>query len=321
MTELCEGVAPGLLGELDTTCPFCEGKGPIALRNLKTKHGELKQEKRLHDNLESSGDVTSEDVGPVMPTPGGGQPHAGWVVEACVFEDTPVEIPAAPHHVIPGKAAMAASALEKWTCASKGKILEDIGYNIDGAPNGIFLPHLPHIHFTRHFEYIDSHGQTRSETKVATSGKRAGQTVKKTFADVFGSWRSLSSLRRNAIGFLVMGETWLQMHYTDHDDPYAHVDNETNYDDEVKGRCNLLANLVPTYFAARCPHAKTDDGKYFPPYGLVSRINGISQYFKTRITGKPSYWQSWVSPLAQDYTQATSTGDVPLRHLFVITKK
>lgn len=321
MTELCEGVALGIMGENDPTCPFCEGKGPIALRDLKTKHGKLKKESRLRENLESKSDVTSEDVGPVLATPGGGQPHSGWVARPGVFEDVEVEMAAAPHHIIPGKAAMAASALEKWTCESKGKIKQDIGYNIDCSQNGIFLPHLPHIHFTRHFEYLSASGEVKSETKVATSGKRQGQVVKKTFADVFGAWSALPASRRNAIGFLVMGETWLQMHYTDHDDPYAHVDNDTNYDDEIKGRCNTLANLVPTYFAVRCPHAKADDEKYNPPYGLVSRINGISQYFKTRITGKPNYWQSWVSPLAQDFSQATGTGEVPLKHLFVVSKK
>lgn len=321
MTELCEGVAVGVVGDKDPTCPFCEGKGPIALRNLKTKHGTLKKERRLHDNLESDADISSEDVGPVLPTPGGGEKHAGWVVAEGVFEDFEVEIPPAPHHLIPGKAAMAPSSLEQWTCESKGKILQDIGYNIDGALNGIFLPHLPHIHFTRHFQYINAAGQTRSETKVATSGKRAGKTVKKTFADVFGAWGDLPAAQRNAIAYLVMNETWLQMHYTDHDDPYVHVDNDENYDEEVKERCNALGDLMQTHFVPRCPNAPAGSDKFYPPYGLVARINRISQFFKTRITGRPSRWESWVSPLAQDFTQATASGQVPLITRFLIRKK
>lgn len=321
MTQLCEGVAVGILGDSSPTCPFCEGKGPVELRGLHTKHGKLKSEQRLRENLASSSVVDSESVGAVMPIDGGNTPHEGWVVKAGVFEDFDVEIKAAPHHIIPGDAALAKSDLEKWTCASKGKIKEDIGYNVDGAPNGIFLPHLPHIHFTRHFEYLSADGQVKGETKTATKGKRKGQVVPKTFADIFGPWSKLPPARRNAIGYLVMNETWLQMHYTDHDDPYVHVDHDTNYDGEVKDRCNLLANLMPTYFAPRCPHAKSDDGKFNPPYGLVSRINGISAYFRTRMTGKPTNWQSWVSPLAQDFTAAAISGDVPLRVTFVITTK
>ena len=112
------------------------------------------------------------------------------------------------------------------------------------------------------------------------------------------------------------------MHYTDHDDPYAHVDNQTTYDDEAKERCNLLGDLMTTFWSVRCPEAQDQgDGKYYPPYGLVARINLQSVFMQRRITGKPTYWQSWVSPLAQDYSGDLKSGQVPLSLKFVMRKK
>jgi hypothetical protein len=216
-------------------------------------------------------------------------------------EEFEVSVGPTPHHLIPGNASMAPSSLEDWTCESKGKILEDIGYNIDSAENGIWLPHLPNIHWTSYFN-----------------------KVKKTrYSDVFGKWSELSTARRSGIGYLVMGETWLQMHYTDHDDPYAHVDNDTTYDDEAKEQCNLLGDLMSGYFTERAKCKNKDDasGKYYPPYGLIGRIDTISSRLRSRITGKPTWWCSWVSPLAQDFTNDLVSEAVDLKVQFVLRRK
>jgi hypothetical protein len=90
------------------------------------------------------------------------------------------------------------------------------------------------------------------------------------------------------------------MHYTDHSAPYAHVNPDMNYDDECTQECNVLADLMENLANnARC---QDDDGKLRPPYPLVQMINGASATVKSRITGFPSQWTSWVSTLAQDLT-------------------
>ena len=259
-------------------CPFCSEK---ELRNYKTKYGSLKKESRLRTNLRSSQDVTSEkDVGNVYPLPGGNDRTIGWEAKAGVLEDFPVKMAAAPHHIIPGKAAMDPSTVETWTREEKGKIKEDVGYNVDCAQNGIFLPHLPEIYFTR---------------------RKEGTDIK--MSDYYGQkWKDLSPSAKESIGFLVMRETSLQMHYTDHDDPYAHVDNETSYDSEAKQECNHVADLMRLKaLQAKC---KDGDGKVNPPYGVVNMINSKSRKLKGQITGFPKRWSSWVSPLAQDFTAA-----------------
>lgn len=303
MTNLLDGLGPGILTDAcDPECPFCEGGEPT-LRGYKTKHGALKDEKQLGRNLASDKVVDRDKaVGPVFPLAGGGDDHQGWRVKSGVMEEFEVEIRPTPHHLIPGNAAMQPSSLEQWTCADKGgKILEDIGYNIDGAQNGIWLPHLPNIHWT---SYFDKASKTR-------------------YCDIFGKWSELSASRKAGVGYLVMSETWLQMHYTDHDDPYAHVDNETTYDDELKEECNTLGDMVTSHFApaAKCKNQDEASGKYYPPYGLVQRINMISSRFRMRITGKPTWWQSWVSPLAQDFTAALMSDQITLKSQLFIRKQ
>lgn len=328
MTELCEGVALGLVDDKDTTCPFCEGKGSIALRNLTTKHGAQKDEDRLRENMESSADTRSENGVSVHPTPGGGDPHAGWIVAAGILNELPVSFNSTPHHLIPGDDVMAGTKIETWTRDAAKKTKQDIGYNIDCAQNGIFLPHLPTVNFTKTFEYVDEKGKTWTE---GVDGKRmpkkdpkdkADKTKRKRFADIFGSWGELPDDRQRVVGYLVMGDTWLQMHYTSHGAGYKHIDATTNYNKEVLQQLDLLSDALTAYAAPRCPHAKDpDDDKYFPPYGLNGRLNAVSARFRVRITGKPSVWRSFVSPLAQDYGNATTTGEVRIVQTFNVRRK
>lgn len=261
-------------------CPFCETK---TLLDYHTKHGTLKDEKVLAKSLRTNGNITTDkEVGTIYPLPGGNDKTTGWEAKAGVLEEFPVKMAAAPHHIIPGNAAMAPSRVETWTLASKGKIKEDIGYSIDCAQNGIFLPHLPEIYFTRHIH------------KTPMS-KYYGQT-----------WAGLSDGAKGSIAATIHMEICLQMHYTDHDDPYVHVDHSASYDGQCKQACNDVADYMELK-ASVCPE-KGDDGKLMPPYGLVHMLNEESADMKDNITGVPAKWKSWVSPLAQNTTHELRTG-------------
>lgn len=268
-----EGVAP--TGErCSEDCPFCETQ---KFHGYKTKHGAQKDEKALAKNLASDEEITSEDgVGNVFPQSGGGDKTIGWEARAEVFESFPVKLKATPHHLLPGKAAMKPSRVEKFTREAKGKILEDVGYNIDGPKNGVFLPHLPEIYWTRH---------------------KDGKPMSKFY---WQTWSGLSYGSKRSIGFVVMTETGRQMHYTDHDDPYIHVDNDTCYDDEAKKECNQVADFFQQRaIIAGCKDAKK---KLRPPYVAVTLLNQKSEKLKRQISGSALYWESWVSSLAQELT-------------------
>ena len=283
MTEVLEPISAGI-DKCSEDCPFC--KDP-ELKGYTTKPGKQKVEKDLakHIRADSGSDITKDPrVGKVYPLPGGGDATKNWLAKAGTFEDFEVRIAAAPHHIIPGKAAMAPSRLERWTLASKGSIKEDIGYSIDCAQNGIFLPHLPEIYWTKYAE-----------------------GTKKRQSEYYGkSWKNLSDGAKESVAFVLMEETFLQMHYTNHNDPYIYVDNNKNYDDECKKRCNQLSDFMEMKSAlAKCPDA---DDKLGPPYELVAKINAISSSMRSNITGNPRFWSDFVSPLAQEYANSVKTG-------------
>jgi hypothetical protein len=118
-----------------------------------------------------------------------------------------------------------------------------------------------------------------------------------------------------------MGDTWLQMHFTSHGAGYKHIDATINYNKEVLQQLDLLSDALSTRVVAHCPHAKDpEDDLYFPPYGLVTRLNALSARFERRITGKPSLWRSFVSPLAQDYGNDTATGQFQIKHTFTVKR-
>ena len=295
--EVKESVKPPASGRHNSTCPICEGKKKKKTLGYQTKHGELKDEKALAKNLRHKGQITSDAGKTVYPFDGGDDDHKGWLVKKDVLEDVEVKVRPTPHHLIPGNAAMDPSRLETWTCAHKGgQIQEDIGYDIDNTRNGIWLPHLPHVYWTSYM------------------------TKTKRWCDVYGKWSELDPDDQEFVGKLVMGETSLQMHYTDHDDPYMDMAHETTYDGEAKERCNLLADLMRDVWSAKCKESWDSDMKVFPPYGLVERINLQSDYMRGRITGPPGKWKSFVSPLAQKFAKAVRTNKIKLKPKGVVTE-
>lgn len=267
-------------GKHNKSCPFCSGKQPKTL-GYNTKVGKSKDEDVLGQNLAAKSQITSDKlVGAVYPLPGGNDEHYGWEVEAGVLLDkAPVDVPCTPHHLIPGD-VMSKSDLEKqgWTKAGK-KIIEDIGYNIDCAQNGIWLPHLPEIHWTR---------------EVTVSG------VKKRLGDIYKLFGSLPGTQKLAIGHIIMGDTNLQMHYTGHG---SIKKNSKSYNSEALDKCDTIADLMLTFWSVKCKKAKKGS-KLYPPYGLVHLINNASRLLKIDITGTPRSWKLWVSTLAKQYTAA-----------------
>src|SRR5207247_2257042 len=126
-------------------CPFCVERG---LKHYHTKKGAQKDEGVLEDNLAADGTITSDKaVGAIYPFEGAGDKIKEWYVPPRTFEDRETRIKAAAHHLIPGDSAMAkVPDLEKWTTAQPaGEIKEDIGYSIDCAANGVFLPRYPDL--------------------------------------------------------------------------------------------------------------------------------------------------------------------------------
>ncbi|MBU8896793.1 hypothetical protein DRW03_16420 [Corallococcus sp. H22C18031201] len=322
MPEFGEDIVPPDMGDAHPDdCLFCKNNEP-KLRNYKTKHGAQKDEEELRKNLLSPAREIASDpsVGPIHPIPGGNDPTTGWHAAAGILEDFEVEMAAAPHHIIPGDAVMAKSKLETWTRESKGKIKQDIGYTIDGALNGIFLPHLPDIYWMRKRKVSELREARLKDPTAAPALSTPDQKI--ALRDFYGrKWSQLSNPAQQSIGETVMLATWLQMHYVDHKASYPTASGATaSYNDEALASCNNLGDLMLNYHYV-CKRSKSDDGKHYPPYALVAKINAASSSFKSCFTGRPDHWTVWVSPLAYHVTQSLMSEKITLNSKGGISRK
>lgn len=292
--------------EQEEKCPFCNDKKH---KGYHTKHGALKDENVLRDNLKSDETITSDkSVGNIYPFSGAGDNFDYWEAEENVFEDHSTRIAAAPHHIIPGDAVMSkVPALETWTTQSKGnKIKEDIGYSIDCAKNGIFLPRYPDIFGTK-----KTHQVTRADgtTAMVDGPSYYGR----------GTWSALDPDEKKAIAFYIMCETNLQLHQTSHGAKYISDPNKS-YNREAKDACVNLANFIKAKQMA-CPAGEQKSEPYDPPYGLVSLINSESDKLRRRMAGgRIKNWSTWCTRIAEQLTLALRKGTVKEVKFFKIHK-
>ena len=145
--ELRENVSPSMIADInhDETCYFCNAK-----EEPRTEENDLSDdyaEDADLDGLTPEGVIFKNDAGKLGRALGG---HPGQLkVELYSQPDRSakrrkVEYPvaAAAHHLIPGNASLKKSSLyesEEYLWAD-GKAKGNIGYNINSAPNGVWLP-------------------------------------------------------------------------------------------------------------------------------------------------------------------------------------
>jgi hypothetical protein len=252
--EIAESVSPPLSGAHDNTCPFCNGEEPV-LRGLTTHKGSENSSSTLAGNLRDK------------PT---------YILEKGVVEDFPVPVVPAAHHLIPGNQAMDGHPIEQYTTTKvNGQLLEDIGYDINGKENGVWLPTFPDIY---------------KKKKVSVKGKIfKGLEIGKQ------KWGDMSEEDKIPIVNIIQSK-WGQAHIGDH--------KGTGYDRACRDRLTLLHNLLMTFWEPECKKSNDDNGKLIPPYGLVERINLQSQHMCNTIMPRksPGEWSQWVSNYAKDFT-------------------
>ncbi|MFQ5503536.1 MAG: hypothetical protein ACE5F1_01925 [Planctomycetota bacterium] len=285
------GGATGHPPDEEKKCPFCNDKNH---KGYTTKHGALKDESVLRRNIQTSDDVT-DDIGTIYPLPGGSDNMKEWFAKPRVFEEDGTRIAAAPHHIIPGDAVMSkVPALEAWTTASKGgKVKEDIGYNIDGARNGIFLPRYPDIFGTKTIEVPKPGGGTQRMEGRKYYGR---------------SWSELDGDEKKSVAYTIMCETGRQIHQTSHGAKYISDPNKS-YNKEAADACSTLADFIKAKQLA-CPCDEQKAEPYDPPYDLVRLIDLESDKIRRRMTGRVKRWSTWCTRLAEECTLDIGSGRI-----------
>lgn len=169
----------------------------------------------------------------------------------------------AAHHLIPGEAALAKSELHKCYMVKDGevttpkgkklKILANIGYNVNGNHNGVWLP--------------GNYG-----IRGSTSPKK-GHSWRKIVEDPeYKDWcfEYMLACVKEAKG---------QFH-----------DAHTVYSEAVLDALNKIHVLMSAHQDTDCPDCK-DKTEIYPPYKLKSRLYLFSRYLRNKLRMQPGKWK------------------------------
>jgi len=275
--ELAESIAVGLLPEeFETHCPFRQDD-PAGVDSEESEAPASDDLEAAREEQENDGGVLGRNLASASPgkegTVGGPCPppqaeraaridtnRAGVRVRVPGTADIPTDIfgfTVAAHHLIPGDAALAPSALKKFmtrgasvtVLTAEGdkqkKIRKYVGYNVNGAHNGVWLPGNYYI-------------RGAASPLPGVSWSQLGNYP----------WclNYVAAVARAAEG---------QFH-----------DTHTQYSQAVKGLLNKMAEILSLH---ECEHCKPEEIN--PPFRIKSRLYLLSEYFRGQVQGPPRSWK------------------------------
>lgn len=264
MSQVLESAAMSIPDKHDkNACPFCKDDDSKKDDEVTTYEG---NSKHLSAALEMSG-YTS--------------PQGNWKV----FYDTS-EIFSVPnaHHLIPAEASLHGEAFHEhpsgdvlnrnphaimryMSASAKGSEIEsDIGYNVNKEHNGIWLPSIP-----VEFKELKKDGsiQPAAIEKWGKLSPNKKQSIPELFMKKYS----------NKLGYY--GSQWHQTH--------------KKYSKKVE---NCLQNFVEKLegwdLKKECPVCQdnNNDSKLPPPYGLLTRLKGLSLELRSFLGGDKSKWKT-----------------------------
>ncbi len=285
--EMCELVATAFINEELEKCPFTEKMvdskvskvDPEEIENDDKKAARKEQENdggALGRNL-SKGEPGSKGTvgGPYPPDddlkiekpqdskPGRGEKYA-YVEGAGEYPGNIFPYVVAAHHLIPGKASLARSELKSFMTAGESvttesgkswKIACHIGYNVNGAHNGIWLPGNYAIR------------------KPSKSWYKSPDASKK--------WSELGD-HPWCINYVAAVSKVTQRQFHD-----AHK----KYNKSVRKLLNKIATKLYAH-QDKCEEcAKKVNGEITPPYFIKQRLYNISNYLHGQLAGAPYAWK------------------------------
>jgi hypothetical protein len=155
------------------------------------------------------------------------------------------------HHLIPGNESWPETDLLKWVDDSKGEIVKDIGYDINDYTNGTDLPGIHGI--------------------GSTAWSASSENFKKAYA--FGAMKATSSLRQF------------------HDRHPAYSDFVVKVLDKIALKLEQKKSNTNYPGCGRDDCGGTRKKPYEPPYGLLSRLEGVALRLEGYLTGSERTWR------------------------------
>ncbi|WP_437849991.1 AHH domain-containing protein [Sorangium sp. So ce363] len=201
------------------------------------------------------------------------------------------------HHLIPGEASLPKSTLIKFISkdATGSKIWGDIGYDVNGGENGIWLP-THHALSAEMKEGLVLPGEQEALKYSELTRRVKRRNEENQFVATFQERFTASIMERASRQF--------------HD---AHPDYSGFV---IKVLDKLKVNIVEQSSACKkCDEVRNQKGKFPPPHGLVSRLNSVSARLYQFLVGPP---QTWRPPL---YTSRFAAGLAELERAWLRRRK
>lgn len=307
MTQLGEPVAIGVFVGADekhskSTCPWHAEDENASADPMEEQlvdedsHGAIPANmgKKLGDNLKKAGETPpSADKVEIAYKAGAtvGFTQAGKKKKVQTYEEVTTEtyeypLQYAPHHLIPGNESLKGSKVlvymgaesvikgYKPPGASKIKDGKSIGYDVNAASNGVWLP-SPYA--------LSNSNKWPSQDGLKVVLQRLGQVV----VDETESFKSAYV----AAGIEVSGHRQFHMRHED-------------YSYKVKEILDAMGNKIKL-LSSKCPVADDgkDDGKFDPPVGLKTKLDGLSGRMKSLLIG--AVWRPpfFTDDLSEEYSK------------------
>jgi hypothetical protein len=316
MTQVGEPLTIGMVKSIENECPFHEEHDcPSPAKNQYTEGNASKLGVNLHDGGADSSTVQRSDVGYRSPKAAGDPDEIPEEerevsikkgVEACRY---PVVYSA--HHLIPAKESMKrAKKLHKFIDKRKGEICCNLGYDVDGNENGVWLPALHGVNGIG-LDIWGSASMTilkfeKIGVKSISIRELGGGKNRYDYSPLSGVTPSAGSAAfhpnnmkwmyvQEAMRLRIVGTR--QFH-----------DRHVNYSAKVKGHLNALATVLEILLGlakdpAKAPCkkcAKSGEKAVPPPFAMLGLLNKLSSRLCARLVGRTQddeyYTSSWCGP-------------------------
>ncbi len=330
MTELLEGVSIGIVVDpKDIECPFhdqdhkCDSED---VKNVYTRGNAT----TLGENLEGGGDENSVVVrkGKKIPDASYRDPKVFsdpdkrrevarevTIVKGDINCRYPVGFSA--HHLIPAKESLArATSLHKYIDKGESKVCCNLGYNVDGNENGVWLPGL---HAVNSKDGVNVWGaapeslpdneevgrlvkwryELESETADGKREKYQYALLEGPLAQAPGAFSPNNMKWMYVKAAMRARRPFRQFH-----------DRHVDYSKKVEGHLEDVGAALDKLTGSKrglvalcdeCKKRKESGRKTVPPpYRLLGSLNGTSKYLRDRLLGKTRdddyYTSSWCGP-------------------------
>jgi hypothetical protein len=306
MTQLGEAVAIGVFvgddqNHSESTCPWHADDPASSADAMEDQcvdedaHGAIPANlgRKLGDNLRQAGDAppTADRIeiayraGATVAFQQGSRPKKVQTYERVTTEVHEYPLQYAPHHLIPGNESLKGSRVLVYMGAesvisgyeppgaSKIKDGKSIGYDVNAAANGVWLP-SPYA--------LSNSNRWPSQDGLQVVLQRLGQVV----VDETESFKSAYV----AASIEASGHRQFHMRHED-------------YSYKVQEILDAMGNQIKL-MGSRCPVAaggQDDAGKFDPPAGLKARLDGLSARMRSLLIG--AVWRPpfFTDDLSQEY--------------------